>query len=65
MMKPIRVVLCPVCGACPAVEITEEEVAIGEEGNTVRLTHAQWNDLVARIRQGELSEVKKEVKPWL
>lgn len=57
-MKPIRVVLCPVCGACPAVEITEEGVTIGEAGNTVKLTHAQWNDLVARIRQGALSKVK-------
>jgi hypothetical protein len=57
-MKSIRVVLCPVCGACPAVEITEKGVTLGEEGNIVRLTHAQWNDLVARIRRDELSEVK-------
>ena len=54
-MEPIRVTLCPACGACPAVEITDEGVTIGEDGNRVKLTHAEWNDLVARIRSGELS----------
>jgi len=53
-----KVVLnCGVCGACPAVEITSEEVTIGEDANTVRLTHAQWNDLVSRIEKGELHRV--------
>jgi hypothetical protein len=58
-MNITKVVLsCGVCGACPAVEISPEAVTIGEDDNTVRLTHAQWNDLVARVRTGELSEVK-------
>lgn len=48
---------CGVCGACPAVEMTPEGVTIGEEQNTVRLTHAQWNDLVTRILEGELPKV--------
>jgi hypothetical protein len=53
-----KVVLnCGACGACPAVEITPEWVTIGEEANTVRLTHAQWNDLVSRIRTGELPHI--------
>jgi formate dehydrogenase maturation protein FdhE len=56
-MEPIKVVLCPVCGGCPAVELTDEGVTIGENKNRVKLTHAEWNDLVARIRHGELSEV--------
>ena len=56
-MEPIRVALCPVCGACPVVEITDQQVTIGEAENTVTLTHAEWNDLVARIRRGELTEV--------
>jgi hypothetical protein len=56
-MSPIRVTLCPSCGECPAVEITDEGVTIGEEGNLVRLTPAEWNDLVARIRRGELPEL--------
>jgi hypothetical protein len=49
---------CGVCGACPAVEFNAEGVTIGEDSNTVHLTHAQWNDLVFRIRRGELPRVK-------
>ena len=56
-MNPIKVTLCPQCGECPTVEITDQGVTIGEDQNTVRLTHAQWNDLVIRIRQGELTDV--------
>lgn len=56
-MEPIKVTLCPACGACPAVVIADEGVTIGEDGNTVKLTHEQWNDLVARIRRGELPAV--------
>jgi hypothetical protein len=56
-MKAIKVMLCPACGDCPAVEITDDSVTIGEEANVVELTHAQWNDFVARIRGGELKEV--------
>lgn len=56
-MEPVRVILCPECGACPVVEIDESGVTIGEDDNAVRLTLAQWNDLVARIRRGELPEV--------
>ena len=56
-MKRIKVVLCPQCGECPEVEISETGVTIGEDANTVRLTHAQWNDLVARVRSGELPQV--------
>ncbi|MGH6803751.1 MAG: hypothetical protein ACREC3_10340 [Methyloceanibacter sp.] len=61
-MKPfetLTVVLnCGVCGACPAVEITPETVTIGEDDNVVRLTHAQWNDLVSRVLKGELTKVQ-------
>jgi hypothetical protein len=58
-LKLTRVVLsCGVCGACPAVEISPEAVTIVEDDNIVRLTHVQWNDMVARIRAGELDEVK-------
>lgn len=56
-MDAIKVALCPACGGCPAVEITDEGVRIGEGGNIVKLTHAEWNDLVARVRAGELREV--------
>ena len=56
-METIKVTLCPACGGCPTVEITDESVTIGEEENTVRLTHAEWNDLVARVLRGELRRV--------
>jgi hypothetical protein len=56
-MDSIKVTLCPACTGCPAVEITDQGVTIGEDENTVKLTHAQWNDLVARVRRGELGEV--------
>jgi hypothetical protein len=56
-MKHIKVTLCPRCGECPEVEITEDGVTIGEDANTVRLTHDQWNDLIERIQSGELTKV--------
>jgi len=57
-MEPIKVTLCPACSGCPAAEITEHGVTIGENDNVVKLTLAEWNDLVARIRRGELSDVR-------
>jgi formylmethanofuran dehydrogenase subunit B len=56
-MEAIKITLCPACGGCPAVEITDEGVTIGEAENIAKLTHAEWNDLVARVRSGELREV--------
>lgn len=56
-MESIKVTLCPACGDCPSVEIAEDGVTIGEDRNIVRLTHAEWNDLVARVKRGELREV--------
>lgn len=56
-METIKVKLCPNCTECPTVEITDQGVTIGENENTVRLTHVQWNDLVARIKRGELREI--------
>ena len=58
-MEAIKVILCPACTGCPTVEITDQGVTIGEDRdrNAVKLTHAEWNDLVSRIRRGELREV--------
>lgn len=56
-MDAIKVTLCPACSGCPAVEIADEGVTIGEAENTAKLTHAEWNDLVARVKSGELREV--------
>jgi hypothetical protein len=55
-----RVSLCPACSACPAVEIDEREVRIGEGDNTVHLTAGQWNVLVRAIKSGELGEATLE-----
>ena len=43
--------------ACLEVEITGEVVMIGEGANAVRLSHAEWNELVALIKRGDLREV--------
>lgn len=56
-MERTKFSLCPYCTACPEVEITDEGVRIGEDTNTVRLSHAEWNELVALIKRGDLHEV--------
>ena len=56
-MEPIKVTLCPLCTECPEVEITDQGVRIGEDENTVRLSHAEWNELVRLIKAGQLREV--------
>jgi hypothetical protein len=56
-MEPRRLTLCPICTACPEVVITDEGVTIGEDANTVRLSHAEWNELVALIKRGEVREI--------
>jgi hypothetical protein len=56
-MEAKKFSLCPVCTACPEVLITDEGVTIGEDANTVRLSRAEWNELVRLIKQGELHEI--------
>ncbi len=53
-METIKISLCPECGACPEVVIDADGVRIGEHDNMVRLSHAEWNQLVDLIRHGEL-----------
>jgi hypothetical protein len=57
VMEPIKRTLCPDCVACPEVNLDDEGVTIGEDANTVRLSHAEWNELVRLIRSGVLSAV--------
>ena len=57
-MESKKVSLCPACTACPQVEITDQGVTIGEDGNTVRLSHAEWNELVRLVKSGELREIQ-------
>jgi len=56
-MERKKFTLCPACTACPEVEITDQGVIIGEDANTVRLSHAEWNELVRLVKSGELREV--------
>ena len=56
-MESIKVRLCFECEHRPSVEIDDKGVRIGENQNTVTLTHAEWNELVARVRSGELKPV--------
>jgi len=53
-----EVSLCPACDKCPAVEIYEDEVVIGEEGGAVALAKDAWNVLVKYIKAGELTEIR-------
>jgi hypothetical protein len=56
-MESKKFTLCPACAACPEVEITDQGVTIGEDANAVRLSHAEWNELVRLVKSGELREV--------
>ena len=56
-MEPVKFTLCPLCTECPEVVITDQQVTIGEDANMVRLSHAEWNELVALIKRGDLHEV--------
>ena len=57
--SPVRVSLCPACGACPEVviDVAKDEVRIGEAGNLVRLTKEAWNTLVEKIQSRELAKL--------
>ena len=50
----MRVFLCGKSGCCPAVDIQDEKVTIGETGNQVTLNKDEWNALVTKIRSEEL-----------
>jgi hypothetical protein len=53
-MEKITASLGPECGACPEVVIDAHGVRIGEADNMVRLSHAEWNQLVELVRSGKL-----------
>ena len=58
-MKSIKITLCPNCSECPEVKITDQGVLIGEDQNIVKLSHAEWNELVRLVKSGELYEVSE------
>ncbi len=50
----MKVTLCGERGCCPAVEILEDHVKIGEEGNLCVLKKEEWAALRSKILSGEL-----------
>lgn len=49
-----KITLCSENGCCPAVEIQDDKVLIGEEGNLCVLKPNEWAELRARVLSGEL-----------
>jgi len=41
-------------GCCPRVELADDVVKIGEEGNLCTLKKEEWNSLVQKVKTGEL-----------
>jgi hypothetical protein len=56
-METQRMSLCPMCTNCPEVEITGDEVRIGEAGNLATLKKDEWNVLVDLIVGGQLKRL--------
>jgi len=48
---------CPARSACPEVEITGDEVRIGEVGNLAVLKRDEWNVLVDLIQSRQLTRL--------
>ena len=53
----MKVILCGEGSCCPAVELKGDGVSIGEEGNIVHLKKPEWNELVSRVKSGELHTI--------
>jgi hypothetical protein len=56
-LELVRFTLWALCTECPEVVITDQQVTIGEDANMVRLSHTEWNELVALIKRGDLREI--------
>ena len=56
-MNSVKMSLCPACSACPEVEISNDEVRIGETGNLAVLQKDEWNVLVDLIQSGQLARL--------
>ncbi len=49
--------LCPACDACPAVEVYQDMVRIGELNKQVALPKAECNRLVEAILEGTFTKL--------
>jgi len=56
-MEHVKISLCPACTACSEIEISAQEVRIGEAGNLAVLKKDEWNVLVDLIQSGQLSKI--------
>lgn len=58
-MEPVISMKVYICdkSCCPAVEVVGNEVLIGEAANTVKLKKNEWNNLVEKIKSGELHSI--------
>jgi hypothetical protein len=56
-MEPIKAILCSECEHCSNVEMTDRGVTIGEDANTVQLSHTEGNEPVRLGESGTLREV--------
>jgi len=50
----MKIYLCGEKGCCPYIEIRDNEVIIGEEGNMCRLTKEEFDILREKIKRGEI-----------
>jgi hypothetical protein len=55
-LEPTKITLCPACAAYPEIAITDQAVTIGEDENTVWLSHAKWDELVRLAKAVELRQ---------
>lgn len=57
-MEGVKISLCPAgCGECPAIELTGDDVRIGEAGNLAVLKKDEWNVLVDLIQSGQVTRL--------
>ena len=50
----MKVFLCGEKGCCPYVELSDNEVVIGEKGNMCHLNRSEFNSLKEKILNGDL-----------
>ncbi len=50
----MKVYLCQDKSSCPAVEIMDNHVVIGEDDNICTLTQEQFNILKEKVKNGEI-----------
>ncbi len=50
----MKIYLCGEKGCCPSVDVGNDMVTIGEEGNKCQLSMNEWNELKQKIISGEI-----------